>query len=529
MKLLSKTLFVDGEVQFNEDLTESGYTLSVSPVNTAILKKISVKFSFEFNQEDALFLNGYQSWTYSPERKVRALNDGLTRLGPIAKNIFTTEMYGDSHFFAAPRKRGYLHGYTYAYVRRRKEYIFFGSLAERNGFTRIIFDTTENTIAFEKDCEGREISEEYKIFDLLFLSGNDEEIFDIWFEKMNIKPLTKKVATGYTSWYNYYQNINEECVLRDLEGLKALSEKPDIFQIDDGYETYVGDWLDVSEEKFPEGLEHIAEKITSEGYKAGIWLAPFVCEEDSNLYRIHKSWLLKGEDGKPIKVGGNWSGAYALDFYNEKVRKYVSNCILHYKNMGFKLFKFDFLYGVCVKPNKDKTRAEIMCEAMDFLREICGDAEIIGCGVPLYPAFGKVEYCRIGPDMSLSYDDAIYMRFFHAERPSTMRTMQNTVFRRQLNGRAFLNDPDVFLLRDENTSLTEDEKITLGIVNGLFGGVLFASDDFGKYDEKKKKIYSEIMEMPSVLDARVRKYDDYIKIKYTYKNEEKERIFSIKR
>ncbi|EKC48560.1 hypothetical protein OBE_15116, partial [human gut metagenome] len=39
-----------------------------------------------------------------------------------------------------------------------------------------------------------------------------------------------------------------------------------------------------------------------------------------------------------------------------------------------------------------------MCEAMDFLRECVGEKMILGCGVPLMPAFGKVDYCRIGAD-----------------------------------------------------------------------------------------------------------------------------------
>ena len=63
---------------------------------------------------------------------------------------------------------------------------------------------------------------------------------------------------------------------------------------------------------------------------------------------------------------------------------------------------------------------------------------------------------------------------------------------RQLDGRAFRNDPDVFLLRDENNTLTALQKHTLAIVNALFGSVLFGSDDFGKYDEKKRRIFSSL-------------------------------------
>ena len=54
------------------------------------------------------------------------------------------------------------------------------------------------------------------------------------------------------------------------------------------------------------------------------------------------------------------------------------------------------------------------------------------------------EYNRIGCDVSLDWNDVWYMRFFHRERTSTKQSLANTIFRRSLNNRAFLNDPDVF-------------------------------------------------------------------------------------
>jgi alpha-galactosidase len=134
-----------------------------------------------------------------------------------------------------------------------------------------------------------------------------------------------------------------------------------------------------------------------------------------------------------------------------------------------------------------------MAEAMDLLRELCGDCAILGCGVPLASAFGKVEFCRIGMDMSLRWDDAPFMRPFHAERPSTKHTMLNTLYRRQLSGRAFLNDPDVFLLRESNCKLKPTQKQALAQLNCLLGGVLFTSDNFSDYTPEQKQRYQELM------------------------------------
>jgi alpha-galactosidase len=226
-------------------------------------------------------------------------------------------------------------------------------------------------------------------------------------------------------------------------------------------------------------------------------MAPFVCEKDSALFRGHKDWLARDKEGNFVYGGCNWSGMYVLDLYNQEVQSYIRQCVEHYQEMGFTLFKMDFLYGACMVPTPQKTRGEIMADAMDFLREICGDCTILACGVPLASAFGRVEFCRIGMDMTLNWDDALFMRAFHAERPSTKHTMLNTLYRRQLDGRAFLNDPDVFLLRTNNMKLRPSQQQALAKLNCLLGGVRFTSDDFGAYTPEQRTFYQELIALNS--------------------------------
>ena len=104
-----------------------------------------------------------------------------------------------------------------------------------------------------------------------------------------------------------------------------------------------------------------------------------------------------------------------------------------------------------------------------------------------------VDYCRIGCDVSLDWNDKPHMRLMHRERISTKNSVLNSVFRRQLNGRAFYNDPDVFILRDEDTTLTHAQKQCLSEVNAMMGGVLFTSDNVSEYDETTQKILSKVM------------------------------------
>ena len=129
-----------------------------------------------------------------------------------------------------------------------------------------------------------------------------------------------------------------------------------------------------------------------------------------------------------------------------------------------------------------------MCEAMEFLRECCGDKLILGCGVPLGAAFGYVDACRIGCDVDLAYKGKFYNKLhINREIPSAQNSINNAVFRRHLNGRAFCNDPDVFFLRYSNLKFTTRQKLLLGGINHLFGGVLFVSDNAEEYRHEDVK------------------------------------------
>ena len=331
--------------------------------------------------------------------------------------------------------------------------------------------------------------ETYVVADYITYPSYEEGMRDFK-RRFPLRPIEK--IFGYTSWYNYYQDISEEILLRDFEG---LDERFNLFQIDDGYETYVGDWMDVDEEKFPHGLSFIPEMAHARGLKAGIWLAPFVAEAKSRLFLEKPEFFKRDEKGFFVKCGSNWSGFYALDLEKAEVRDYIKKCLRHYADMGFDLFKLDFLYAANLPSYEGKTRSEAAEAAYDFLRDVLSDRLILGCGATLFNAAGKFDYMRVGPDVSLSFDDAFYMKFFHRERPSTQITIQNTIYRSFMDGRFFGNDPDVFLLRDENIKLTKATRHALLTINALFGSVLMTSDNVGAYGSAERAELEKAFEL----------------------------------
>lgn len=446
-----------------------------------------------FENNERFFANGFQSWTSTREYKKRDVQYGLRSLSklPIVRKFSGAS--GDYAF--TEYGKDLYHGFTYTYFRKDEKVEFVGSLNERTGYTIFYADMKENVFAVQKDVEGLSIDGEYELFDLMHVHGTYDGVFDAYFAEYPQKR-TGRVdhLAGYTSWYNYYQNINEEIILRDLEGLANVGNLANIFQIDDGYETKVGDW-DTDTQKFPRGLAPVVDKIHSYGYKAGLWYAPFAAQFGANVIKNHPDWLIRGKNGKPVLSGIAWGGFYALDFEKEEVKAYIKAFFDKvFDEWHFDMVKLDFLYAAAIEPRNNKTRGQLMCEAMDFLRECCGDKIILGCGVPLGPAFGVVDACRIGCDAENTFKEKFYVKVTNQEIISTKISMQNSVYRRHLNGRIFANDPDVFFLRDGGVKpavYTWQQKKLLATVNHIFGDVLFVSDDIGEYDSEKTAVLVE--------------------------------------
>lgn len=507
------------------------YKVILKPKVDIELVNCMLEMYYVFKHDDRIFLNGYQSWTDSFERTIYDKMPRISMLAAPVMKKYHFDKYGDYGIVRTSKGSGEMHGFTYGYIRRHDTFDLIGSLSERQGFTIIKTVTKEHKITIEKDIKGVVISEDYPLYQLILTSGREQDVFDNYFDAMAIEKPKVKPMKGWTSWYHYYQNISEEIILDNLNAFDDY-EDIDMFQIDDGYQTYVGDWLDIDKKKFPNGMKTVAGSIHDKGYKAGLWLAPFVCEKHSRIYREHPEWLLRDEKGEEVVCGSNWSGFVALDLENEAVRDYLKEVFHKVLNeWGYDMVKLDFLYAAAMLNRKYKSRGQLMCEAMDFLRAIIGGKLILGCGVPLGPAFGKVDFCRIGCDVGLDWDDKFYMRRMHRERISTKHAIKNAIGRRHLDGRAFMNDPDVFLLRD-NIILTPSQRYTLGMVNGLFGSLLFTSDYVKEYNTEQWHRFKGVMNRcfekvkdVKIIDREALIVTDHHSINYLINLSNKERMY----
>ena len=480
-------LYVDFKMKEEQNVQK--FQMAIHPKKSIAIQQLELHFELAYipSEQPKIFCNGYQSWSESREY---GLEEQMSHLNSWFAKPY--KYYGDGYISEIPRGKNIYHSWTYTYLRLAQSVSLIASLKEDTAFTYFIHDTQNNKLIVRKDLSGLQLKHSFPVLDLIVAKGEESKVFQQWFDNMEITPLKHPPATGWTSWYHYYTDISEQIILENLEAFQKENVAIDHFQIDDGYQTKVGDWLNIKS-SFPNGMAHLAQKIKQANYKSGIWIAPFVCEADSDIFKQKKHWLLKDNNGLPISLGKIklWSGDfYALDFYQKEVQEYIGGVLYTFINKwGFEMIKMDFLYAVCIQTPPNKTRGQVMHDAMQFLRNIVGDTAILGCGVPLGSAFGMVDYCRIGANVHLKWTDWKLKFLGHRERISTLASLRSTLGRWQLNNNVFHNNPDVFILRKEANQLTSTQQYTLLVINSLLGNLVFTSDKYTDYSEEQKAEY----------------------------------------
>ncbi|MBG0786356.1 MAG: alpha-galactosidase [Anaerolineaceae bacterium] len=297
----------------------------------------------------------------------------------------------------------------------------------------------------------------------------------------------ESVPVGWCSWYHFYQDIDEKVLDANLDTVITLNpELPlELFQIDDGFETYPGDWYDFVS-GFPNGLKPLVEKTKEAGLIPGVWLAPFIVHPKARLVSEHPDWLLRDAEGKPVTAGFVWNSfTFALDLTNPEALAYTQDVIrTAVQDWGFTYLKLDFLYAAAldgVYQDATLSRAQVLRMGLEALREAAGpQITMLGCGCPLGSGLGIFEAMRISADVSGYWKphfppvSGILQNEPHM--PSARNAIHNILTRAPLHRRWWVNDPDCLLVRpDTKLSLAEVQTLTTAI--GLTGGSLLVSDD----------------------------------------------------
>ncbi len=136
-------------------------------------------------------------------------------------------------------------------------------------------------------------------------------------------PMPKPRPVVYNSWEATEFAVTEA-------GQESLAEKAasigvERFVMDDGWfgqrkddHAGLGDWY-VNQQKFPNGLKPLIDKVHSLGMDFGLWVEPEMVNPDSDLYRKHPDWVLNFT-GRPRSEARN---QLVLNLARKDVREYV--------------------------------------------------------------------------------------------------------------------------------------------------------------------------------------------------------------
>ncbi|HEX9332318.1 MAG TPA: glycoside hydrolase family 36 protein, partial [Anaerolineales bacterium] len=277
---------------------------------------------------------------------------------------------------------------------------------------------------------------------------------------------------------------------------------------DDGWQFAHGDWD--ANPKFPSGMKSLADKISATGRTPGIWLAPFMVAENSQLAKNHPDWLLRDEKGNLLRVGITWSGnPLGLDVTHPKVLEWLGQLIRKVRGWGYEYLKLDFLYigGLLGKRYKDTPREVAYRNALQIIREAAGNAYILVCGAPINPSLGLCDGIRVGPDVSpfwLNTPMTVWLN--NPNDTSTQNAIRTSLHRLWLSPLVNV-DPDVMFFRSKHNALQSHENQLLQDL-GIISGFKATSDLPQWINAADKKILREYLEStPTVRKKKRYEYE----------------------
>jgi alpha-galactosidase len=319
--------------------------------------------------------------------------------------------------------------------------------------------------------------------------------------------VTAPFQVGWCSWYHYFHDVTEQDV---RDNLALASDWPfDVYQVDDGYQRHIGDWL-LTADTFPSGIDQVASEISSRGFVPGLWLAPFVASPSSVVADEHPEYFARELHRDRALMGmfhEKWDGAqWALDTTRADVQAHLEQLGRDLVSAGYRYLKLDFTFAPTVQgawSDSSKTPAQRVRAGYDAIRRGAGDDTfILGCGAPLGALVGVVDGMRIGPDVAPSWkpDPERVFPGYHEQTPSVENAWRSTDVRSFLHRRLWLNDPDCVMLRTKETELTEQQVRDWALAVGRSGGMVLASDDLALLDEGAHRLLDEVIETGRAAD-----------------------------
>ncbi|MGH2564072.1 MAG: glycoside hydrolase family 36 protein, partial [Ginsengibacter sp.] len=319
---------------------------------------------------------------------------------------------------------------------------------------------------------------------------------------------THSIVNGWCSWFYTLSQVSENEVLLNTEfASQHLKEFGlEYIQIDEGYQRWHGDWE--GNERFPHGMKWLAEKIKSYGFKAGLWISPYVISEPTVLFQKHPEWLLKHMDGT-LKRIGNWPEnseppsdenpkRYCLDITHPEAAKWLHDLIDTVANdWGYEMIKIDFMAWSILAADHyydpSVSSAQAYRKGLEIMRNAAGDhCHILECG-PGAITVGLIDSMRIEADVNYGFSAAAWDTYFLHPASSSSAAAKRYYFHK----RTWINDADHICINLLNNQQSE----AAATIIAMSGGNMISGDRLTELDAYKLEILKKIT--PSFGEAAI--------------------------
>lgn len=125
------------------------------------------------------------------------------------------------------------------------------------------------------------------------------------------------------NWEATYFDFDEEKILTIVKSAKNLGIE--LFVLDDGWfgkrdddSSSLGDWFEY-EEKLPNGIDGLSEKVEALGMKFGLWFEPEMVSKGTKLFEEHPDWIIS----TPNRRASHGRNQFVLDFSREEVVDHI--------------------------------------------------------------------------------------------------------------------------------------------------------------------------------------------------------------
>ena len=312
-----------------------------------------------------------------------------------------------------------------------------------------------------------------------------------------------EVPTGWCSWYCYGPEVTEEDIYENLDAIAATMPGLRYVQIDDGYQAFMGDWL-YPGDSFSSDISGLCKAIRERGLEPAIWLAPFIAEANSRLFRTHPEWFIMDDEGNPLcsdrVTFGGWNHGpwYMLDCTHPGAYAYVVKVVTVMREQwGCYYFKLDAtMWGALPFGRRYKSSAtsiEAYRLGMQAVLEGAGpDGFLLGGNSPMWGSLGAVHAMRVTGDIVRNW--------------SVIRSVARECFHRNWqHGRLWVNDPDCVVLENQmEETLVPEEKALTCVTPDEFsfhaayiaasGGMVLSGDRIGQLSAQSRGILCKLIQ-----------------------------------